>query len=184
MELKINLNNNSYSIFIEKGILNNAVDYINKVYKNKKIYIITDDNVSKLYLSSLINNLKANYDVDYVVVHHDGHIERCRGEPFNSLYRHPQDKIVSDFIELPCGKCIDCRIKYSKAWADRCMLEASYYDSNYFITLTYDDAHLPFSSYDDNGVIKQAPTLALRDFQLFLKRLRKQGYKFRYFMCG
>ena len=70
MELKINLNNNSYSIFIEKGILNNAVDYINKVYKNKKIYIITDDNVSKLYLSSLINNLKANYDVDYVVFPH------------------------------------------------------------------------------------------------------------------
>lgn len=125
-----------------------------------------------------------SYDIDYVVVHHDGHIERCRGEPFNSLYRHPQDKLVSDFIELPCGKCIDCRIKYSKAWADRCMLEASYYDSNYFITLTYDDAHLPFSSYVDNGVIKQAPTLALRDVQLFLKRLRKQGYKFRYFMCG
>ena len=70
MELKINLNKNSYSIFIEKGILNNAVDYINKVYKNKKIYIITDDNVSKLYLSSLINNLKANYDVDYVVFPH------------------------------------------------------------------------------------------------------------------
>ena len=125
-----------------------------------------------------------SYDIDYVVVHHDGHIERCRGEPFNSLYRHPQDKLVSDFIELPCGKCIDCRIKYSKSWADRCMLEASYYVSNYFITLTYDDDHLPSSSYEDNGVIKQAPTLALRDVQLFLKRLRKQGYKFRYFMCG
>ena len=29
-----------------------------------------------------------------------------------------------EYITIPCGHCIGCRLKYSRIWADRCMLEA------------------------------------------------------------
>ena len=47
------------------------------------------------------------------------------------------------YIPIPCGRCIGCRLKYSRDWADRCMLEAQYHEHNVFLTLTYDDSHLP-----------------------------------------
>ena len=77
-------------------------------------------------------------------------------------------------LKLPCGQCIGCRLERSRQWAIRCVNEASLYDDNCFLTLTYDDAHLPL-----NG------SLVLRDYQLFMKRLRKEaGPGIRYFHCG
>ena len=57
----------------------------------------------------------------------------------------------------------------------RIMHEASYYAGNTFVTLTYDDAHLP----DDVGLHK-------RDLQLFLKRLRRdiEPRRIKYYACG
>lgn len=84
-------------------------------------------------------------------------------------------------IGIPCGKCIGCRLDYSRTWADRMMAEASLYESNYFITLTYDDKYLPEKR--ENSPIH---SLSKRDGQLFIKRLRKAlpDQKIRYFMCG
>lgn len=78
-------------------------------------------------------------------------------------------------IPLPCGQCIGCRLERSRQWAVRCMHEASMHVDNCFITLTYDDDHLP-----------DPPTLVKRDFQLFMKRLRKyfSPKPIRYFLCG
>lgn len=53
------------------------------------------------------------------------------------------------------------------------MLEASQHATNVFVTLTYDDAHLP-----------QDGCVSIRAMQLFIKRLRKQGHKFRYYLVG
>lgn len=77
-------------------------------------------------------------------------------------------------LTLPCGRCRGCRLERSRQWAVRCMHEASLYEHNSFITLTYDDAHLP-------------PDLSLnhKHFQDFMKRLRKRfGSNIRYYMCG
>ena len=68
--IKIELKNHSYDIFIEKGILDKANTYIKKVYNNKNLYIITDDNVSKLYLDKLVEVLSNDFNVKYVVVPH------------------------------------------------------------------------------------------------------------------
>lgn len=77
-------------------------------------------------------------------------------------------------VKLPCGQCVGCRLERSKKWAMRCMHEASLYDDNCFITLTYNDANLP----DDRS-------LNVRHFQLFMKRLRKRfGKGIRFFHCG
>lgn len=73
---------------------------------------------------------------------------------------------------LPCGQCMGCRLDYSGQWATRIMHEASLQQDNCFITLTYNDTHLP----SDKSLDK-------RDFQLFAKKLRKKR-GFRYFHAG
>lgn len=54
------------------------------------------------------------------------------------------------------------------------MHESQTHEDNCFLTLTYDDDHLP-----------QHGSLRYRDFQLFMKRFRKKyGKPIRFFMCG
>lgn len=57
----------------------------------------------------------------------------------------------------------------------RCMHEASLYERNCFITLTYNDAHLPANR-----------NLEYSDFQKFMKRFRKRfpSTKIRFYMAG
>lgn len=89
---------------------------------------------------------------------------------------------------IPCGKCLGCRMQYSREWANRCMLELEYHDSAYFVTLTYNDYHVRRSYFGDPSTGEAVPVLTLckRDSQLFLKRLRKryEGDNIRFFMCG
>jgi len=90
------------------------------------------------------------------------------GVVFSELRRHD---IIGD-IEIPCGQCVGCRMRRAGDWATRCMHEASLWESNCFVTLTYARDALP-----PDG------SLCYRDFQLFLKRLRKKG-NVRFYMCG
>lgn len=78
-------------------------------------------------------------------------------------------------VWLPCLQCVSCRLDRSAMWACRCTHEASLYEENSFVTLTYAEQNLPA-----NG------SLVYRDFQLFMKRLRKSrgGQKIRFYMCG
>ena len=69
-ELGIKLKNNSYRIIVENGLINNLSFYISNVYTNKRIFILTDDVVGKLYLDKAINSLKDKYDVSYVIIPH------------------------------------------------------------------------------------------------------------------
>ena len=80
-----------------------------------------------------------------------------------------------NYVDVPCGQCIGCRIDYSRDWANRMMLEASYYDRNCFLTLTYDDLHVPKSSFvDRDGNEHLSLTLRKKHFQDFMKRLRSR----------
>lgn len=49
---------------------------------------------------------------------------------------------------MPCGKCAACLSRRSEEWITRLKIENEYSTSAYFVTLTYDDEHLP---KDDNG---------------------------------
>lgn len=94
-------------------------------------------------------------------------------------------------VIVPCGKCIGCRLDYSRRWADRMMLELETNPKAIFVTLTYDDDHLPIRC-DDDGVVIGA-TVLKSDVQDFMKRLRrsydgKDGHpgpvKIRYFLAS
>lgn len=124
------------------------------------------------------------YKVDHVEVMQSGqYIDRfdpdvpALGKPY------------CEFVTIPCGRCASCRLRRAKDTADRCVLELQEYDSNLFLTLTYNDDNLPHSkAYDENGNIIMNGTLVKKDLQNFWKRLRKytdsQGYKIRYLACG
>ena len=71
---------------------------------------------------------------------------------------------------LPCGKCPGCLKTRRKQWAVRCEAEAKLYTDNCFVTLTYDDDHLPCLPVKEH-------------YQKFLRAIRKAGYKCRYFGC-
>lgn len=77
-------------------------------------------------------------------------------------------------MEIPCNNCIGCKLEHSRQWSIRMMHEARFHDANCFLTLTYDQQHVP----QDFG-------LDLRHWQLFMKRLRKSlPQKIRFFACG
>lgn len=46
-------------------------------------------------------------------------------------------------MKVPCGTCILCRQEYARQTAIRLTHEATLHDKNCFLTLTYDDTHLP-----------------------------------------
>lgn len=76
-------------------------------------------------------------------------------------------------LTLPCGQCVGCRLERSRQWAVRCMHEAQMHERNSFVTLTYSDEYRPVGD-----------SLVYRDFQLFMKRLRKEKKSVRFYMCG
>lgn len=132
--------------------------------------------------------LPSNYEKR---VHNGGIIIRGREE-----YEYLCAKLGAHAVgiqKIPCGQCIGCRLDYSRQWADRCMLEAKQYKYNQFVTLTYDDAHLPpFKPYFDpnTGEVDQRPMLRKKDLKRFLNSLRKRFQRdfdhvgIRFFGCG
>lgn len=84
---------------------------------------------------------------------------------YNNKYRHyslatPQFRLLAKLV-FDCGKCIFCRKKKSSELAARCVLHASLYDKNCFLTLTYDEKK---PGYHNN--------FEYSDIQKFKKRLR------------
>lgn len=98
--------------------------------------------------------------------------------------RNPAYGGVNDFgqelqyILVPCGKCFACQSNRRSAWSFRLWCECLKQPSSLFVTLTYDDDHLPKNN-----------NLCIHDLQTFIKRLRK-NYKLhddrsiKYFACG
>lgn len=66
-------------------------------------------------------------------------------------------------LSLPCGQCIGCRVDRQRSWMLRCLHEATLHSRSCFLTLTYDDEHLP----DD-------VSLDVEEFKRFMKRLRRR----------
>lgn len=76
---------------------------------------------------------------------------------------NPIGTILSHYRLVPCGKCLNCLENDQNDWIARNMLEMEFCQSAYFITLTYNDEHLPH----DGQLVK-------KDLQRFLNTLRKR----------
>lgn len=99
--------------------------------------------------------------------------------PRHTNYRG-KDNLLYTYVygrmQVPCGRCPACRRRKQNEWAYRILEEAKYCRCTAFVTLTYDDDHLPISSL---GV----PTLDPGHLHKFFKNLR-YNFDFRYFACG
>lgn len=134
--------------------------------------------------------LVTSYNVDHIEFLPDGRFFQSM-EVFDPVKDSGRD-CITYFDEIPCGSCTGCRLERSKQWANRCLLEMQYHESSYFLTITYDDDHLPHGTgvLPDTGEIIDTHSLRLEDLQKFFKRLRKAydelypGEKLRYFACG
>lgn len=85
------------------------------------------------------------------------------------VIENPKYKLYKDFqpwltryIKVPCGKCVECIVRYILGWAFRLELEKRVSTSVGFYTITYNDENLPF-----DGVSKS-------DIQKLFKRMRKK----------
>jgi len=76
-------------------------------------------------------------------------------------------------VDVPCGKCEGCRADKALSWAVRCANEASLHQQNCFITITYDDYHLP----KDGKISKD-------QLRTFLNEIRSHKKEIRYYACG
>ena len=88
------------------------------------------------------------------------------------------NQLVTREFQIPCGRCVGCRLRRSAEWATRVLHEASLYQVNSFITLTYNNEHLPSDG-----------SLRYPDFQRFIKRLRERLRRdgladIRFYMAG
>lgn len=85
---------------------------------------------------------------------------------FNPDYAERQGRL----LQLPCRHCVGCRLDHSKEWANRILLEQQYHQSSYFVTLTYDDQHLPHGYGVDpvtGEIVSVHATLVKSDLQKF-----------------
>lgn len=82
---------------------------------------------------------------------------------------------LPDPFSVPCGKCIPCLVNKRSDWGFRLEQEHKVSKSAHFVTLTYDQKHMPSDGY-----------LVKRHLQLYLKRLRKRDGKnnIRYYAVG
>ena len=78
-----------------------------------------------------------------------------------------------------CGKCMSCRLNRQLEKKTRIMHSAEYYDKKCFLTLTYDQDHVPMTK---DGL----STLKKKEAQDFMKRFRRhiEPDEIKYFMCG
>lgn len=96
---------------------------------------------------------------------------------------HPisiKDALTGYPVSVPCNKCIGCLSDKRKMWSYRIKEELKSCDRSLFLTLTYNDEHLP---KNDDG----QPIVYRKDVTNFMKRLRKrvsQFFRIRYFGCS
>lgn len=123
-------------------------------------------------------------DVQYL--ERDGHSWRKCYDTLPDSFCGSSD-IISDYDLIPCGSCYSCRMTKARDWTVRCLLESQYHEESWFITLTYDDDHLPYNVDSVSGEFTGKSSLVKSDLQKFIKRLRK-NYSFdnhiSYLACG
>lgn len=76
----------------------------------------------------------------------------------------------NQYYQLPCGQCIECRLKYSREWALRLCCENAVAQNALFITLTYNDENVPLNDFGMS-------TLVPDHYSKFMKDLRNHCHR-------
>ena len=79
-----------------------------------------------------------------------------------------------EFLQVPCGHCIECLNELRTEWATRMAIE---FRSNktrpaVMVTLTYNDENLPVDEFNKEGVVYSQPSVKKEHIQSFIRHLR------------
>jgi len=77
----------------------------------------------------------------------------------------------------PCNRCIGCDIDHGRDWTTRLTHEAAMHENSWFLTLTYDDEHLPYG----NTLVKEHSKKLIRALR---DHFRKNGERLRHYTVG
>lgn len=149
--------------------------------KNNPLIILPWTNETKIIYQDMIPNgvdLISGELLEYDGTWEVGYRSGIEGVNWKSKYFQPMiapDGHTYRYVLCKCGQCIGCRLDASREWATRCELEFKAYEeiygrenarwSTWFVTLTYDDDHLPLGSALE-------PTAVISDISDFMKELR------------
>lgn len=99
---------------------------------------------------------------------------------YRFAYKKASLSSADDFVIVPCGKCLDCRLARSREWALRCYLESKLHDYSLFLTLTYRDEDLPA----DRSVHRSDITKFMKDLRSYIDYHFPDHSKISVFGCG
>lgn len=91
------------------------------------------------------------------------------------LHPIPRRDKFGNWADVPCGRCVACRLNKAQEWSIRITNEVGMTKDCCFLTLTYSDEYLP-----------QNMSVSKKEMQDFMKRFRKSlgKLKIRYFLSG
>lgn len=95
---------------------------------------------------------------------------------------------LNEFIQIPCGKCLECLKTYQNDWMVRLYYESTLHSNITFVTLTYNQQKVPQVVDTKTGEVHLS--LCKKHFQDWIKRFRRsseyhnRSKDFKYFMCG
>lgn len=79
---------------------------------------------------------------------------------------------------VPCGQCMHCRVNAGRAWTSRILMETCTHPGTaWFLTLTYDDDHVP-------RTIDGIQTLDKKGSRIWIQNAMRDLGAFRYFLVG
>ena len=109
-----------------------------------------------------------------------GYGKRAYGQEFGNLITvNPNLVPQDDYIFVPCGKCEECRSTYINSIIQRAIVE-SLTSHVFFITLTYDNKHLPYIDLNNERFF-YADYSHIKDmFKRFRANNHLSGREFRY----
>ena len=121
------------------------------------------------YTKQIVGSFRELYDGQLWSQNSEKRITEIRETVVRRFLQNNAAHRVKHVLEVPCGKCIGCRLEYSRQWANRCVLESVLHsaESNWFLTLTIDDDHLVYGGTD-------LATLHFDDVTAFMKKLRER----------
>ncbi len=90
--------------------------------------------------------------------------------------KDPRGTSGSTRLTVPCNKCGACQGNRRAEWSFRLKEELLHSKTAHFITLTYDEDHIPYT----DGFLH---TLSKKHIRQFIRKLRKYG-KIRYYLVG
>lgn len=81
-------------------------------------------------------------------------------------------------LYVPCGKCYNCRLQKRQAWCFRMQQELQSRPVAFFVTLTYDEEHVPTKVYDRKHLASyhtdNFQTLSKDDASAFIETMQRE----------